>query len=162
MASSVGNIKVYAIVDDTYFWRFRPTSTPTTRPTVGAVYSVANDTTAEVIDVDKTNGIITFRTKTNTGSYDNMANTTLTKISGTGDDTIAVGYNYDNMCLLKTITSENEEYGSDFIFSKNLVDNYIPFWHKIQFVIELNSNDRQLSPEIYEISLHSDITDVTL
>ena len=53
VASSVGGIKIYAIVDDNYFWRFRPTSTPSTRPSVGDVYEVAHNTTAEVIAVDK-------------------------------------------------------------------------------------------------------------
>ena len=162
VASTVGNIKVYAIVDDTYFWRFRPTSTPTTRPTVGAVYNVANNTTASVIDVDKTNWVITFKTESNGWSYPWLANTTLTKVSGTWDDSIAVGYNFDNMCLLKTISSDKQWYGSDFIFSKNLVDNYMPYRYKIQFVVELNSNNQLLSPEIYEISMHADIDDVVL
>ena len=162
VASTVGKINIYAIVDDTYFWRFRPTATPTTRPTVGAIYNIANNTTGEVINVDQTNGIITFRTKNDTGSYANLANTTLTKVSGTGDNSIAVWYNYDNMCLIKTIESDQQAYGSDLIFGKNFVNNYIPFWHKIQFVIELRSNDYHLSPEIYEISMNSDITDVTL
>ena len=106
--------------------------------------------------------MITFRTTENKGSYPDLANTTLTKVSGTGDNSISVGYNYDNMCLIKTIESEQQEYGSDLIFGKNFVNNYIPFWHKIQFVIELSSNDNFLSPEIYEISMNSDITDVTL
>ena len=162
VASTVGNIKIYAIVDDTYFWRFRPTSTPTTRPTVWAVYNVANDTTWEVIDVDKTNGVITFKTVSNGWSYIGIANTTLTKVSGTWDDSIAVGYKFDNMCLVKTIESAEQEYGSELIFWKNYVSNYIPYWHKIQFVIELNSNNNFLSPEIYEISMVSDITDVVL
>lgn len=162
VASSVGNIKIYAIVDDTYFWRFRPSSTPTNRPEIWDIYSVANDTTAKVINVDKTNGVITFVTVENGGSYDNLANTTLTKISWEWDNTITVGYNYDNMCLIKTIESEEQGYGSDLIFWKNFVNNYIPYRHKIQFVIELNSNDRMLSPEIYELSMISDITDVTL
>ena len=162
VASTVGNIKVYAIVDDTYFWRFRPTSTPTTRPTVWAVYNVANNTKAEVIDVDTTNGVITFRTTEDKWSYDNLANTTLTKVSGTWDDSIAVGYNFDNMCLIKTIESEQQCYDSDLIFWKDFVNTYLPFWHKIQFVIELNSNDNKLSPEVFEISMNSDITDITL
>ena len=162
VASTVGNIKVYAIVDDTYFWRFRPTSTPTTRPTVWAVYNVANNTTASVIDVDTTNGVITFKTESNMWSYIWLANTTLTKVSGTGDDSIAVWYNYDNMCLIKTIESATQWYGADFIFWKDFVNSYMPYWYKIQFVIELNSNDKFLSPEVYELSIHSDITDTIL
>ena len=162
VASTVGNIKVYAIVDDTYFWRFRPTATPTTRPEIGDVYTVANNTTGKVIDVDKTNGVITFVTVSNTWSRPGLANTTLTKISGEWDNSITVGYNFDNMCLIKTIESENQGYGSDLIFWKNFVNNYIPYRHKIQFVIELNSNSSRLSPEIYEISMVSDITDVVL
>ena len=162
VASTVWNIKVYAIVDDTYFWRFRPSSTPTTRPTVWAVYNVANNTKAEVIDVDTTNWIITFRTTEDKGSYANLANTTLTKVSWVWDSSIAVGYNYDNMCLIKTIESSQQCYGSDLIFWKDFVNNYLPFRHKIQFVVELNSNDSHLSPEVFEISMNSDITDITL
>jgi len=162
VASTVGNIKVYAIVDDTYFWRFRPTTTPTTRPTIWAVYNVANNTKAEVIDVDTANWVITLRTTEDKGSYPNLANTTLTKVSWTWDASIAVGYNYDNMCLIKTIESGQQEYSSDLIFWKDFVNTYLPFWHKIQFVVELNSNDSFLSPEVYEISMNSDITDITL
>ena len=162
VASTVGNIKIYAIVDDTYFRRFRPTTTPTKWPKVWAVYSVANNTKAEVIDVDTTNWVITFRTTEDKGSYENLANTTLTKISWYGDDSIAVGYNFDNMCLIKTIESSQQEYNSDLIFGKDFVNTYLPFRHKIQFVVELNSNDNKLSPEIYEISMNSDITDIVL
>ena len=162
VASTVGNIKIYAIVDDTYFWRFRPTATPTKRPHVWDIYNVANDTTAEVIDVDTTNNVITFKTISNTGSRLWLANTSLIKVSGHWDDTIAVGYNYDNMCLIKTIEADQQRYGSDLVFGKDFVNNYIPFRYKIQFVIELNSNSQYISPEIYELSINSDITDITL
>ena len=162
VASSVGNIKIYAIVDDTYFWRFRPTSTPTKRPSIWDIYTVANNTTAKVIDVDKTNGVITFVTVSDTWSRANLANTSLTRVSWEWDATITVGYNFDNMCLIKTIESDSQSYGSDLIFGKNFVNNYIPYRYKIQLVIELNSNDSHLSPEVYEISMVSDITDVVL
>lgn len=160
VASTVGNIKVYAIVDDTYFWRFTPSSTPTTRPAVWDVYTVANNTKAKVIDV--TDGIITLVTTENKWSYNNQANTTLTKVSWTWDASISVGYNYDNMCLIKTIETPTQWYGADFIFWKNFVENNLPYRYKIQFVIELNTNNRLLSPEIYDLSIHADITDVVL
>jgi hypothetical protein len=38
----------------------------------------------------------------------------------------------------------------------------MPYRHKMQLVIELNSIDNKLTPEIYEISINSDITDVVL
>jgi hypothetical protein len=66
------------------------------------------------------------------------------------------------MCLVKTIESANQCYGSDFIFGKDFVKNNIPYRYKIQFVIELNSNDSKLSPEVYELSIHADIDDVVL
>ena len=66
------------------------------------------------------------------------------------------------MCLIKTIESDHQGYGSELIFAKNFVSNYIPYRYKIQFVIELNSIDNKLTPEIYELSIRSDITDVTL
>ena len=160
VASEDGNIKVYAMVDDDYFWRFK-VSGVTNRPAVWDVYNVANQTTAKVINVNQTNNMIEFITVKNLWSYANVANTTLTKVSGAGDDNITVAW-YDNMVLVKTIESEKQWYGSDLIFGKDFVANYIPYWHKIQFIIELNSSDRRLTPEIYEISFVSDITDVTL
>ena len=160
--STIGNIKVYAIVDDTYFWRFRPTVTPTNRPAVWDIYEVANGTTAKVIDANTTEWVITLVTVTNGWSYAWLANTSLTKVSWAGDDTITVGYNYDNMCLIKTIESEQQGYGSDLIFWKNFVNNYLPYRYKLQLVIELNSNDRYISPEVYEISMVSDIADTVL
>ena len=162
LASVVGNIKLYAIVDDNYFRRFRPTTAPTVRPSVWDVYNVANDTKAEVISVDTTEWVITFRTIEDSGSYPNRANTSLTKVSGDGDSTIAVGYDYDNMVHIKTIENTTQWYGSDLIFWKDRVNNYIPFRHKIQFVIELTTNDSLLSPEIYEITMVSDISDTIL
>lgn len=150
------------IVDDDYFWRFWPTATPTNRPEIGDVYNIAHDTKGEVIDVDKANGVITFKTLENKGSYIGLANTTITKVSGAGDDSIAVGYKFDNMCLVKTIETTGQEYGSELIFGKDFVNNYLPYRYKIQFVIELNSNNKQLSPEIYELSMISDINDVVL
>ena len=159
VASEDGNIKIYAMVDDDYFWRFF-VSWIATRPKVWDTYTVANQTTAEIIDIDKTNNIITFRTINNLGSY-NTANSSLTKVSGDGDATITTTW-YDNMILVKTIETEQQWYGADLIFWKNFVSNYIPYWHKIQFVVELNSIDNKLTPEIYEISMVSDITDVVL
>ena len=160
VASEDGNIKIYAIVDDDYFWRFT-VSGISTRPKVWDVYTVAHQTNAEVIDVDKTNNIITFRTIQNLGSYIGKANSSLSKVSGDWDASITTTW-YDNMCLIKTIESDHQWYWADFVFGKDFVNNYIPYWYKIQLVIELNSIDNKLTPEIYEISIHSDITDVVL
>lgn len=66
------------------------------------------------------------------------------------------------MCHIKTIESDTQCYGSDLVFGKDFVQNNIPYRYKIQFVIELSSNDYKLSPEIYEFSIHSDIDDVVL
>ena len=49
------------MVDDDYFWRYT-VSGVTTRPEIGDVYQVANQTKGEIINIDKTNGIIEFRT----------------------------------------------------------------------------------------------------
>ena len=38
----------------------------------------------------------------------------------------------------------------------------MPYWYKLQLVIELNTIDSKLTPEIYEISINSDITDIVL
>lgn len=160
VASTVGNIKIYAIVDDNYFWRFRPSVTPTVRPSVWDVYTVANNTTAKVINVE--DWVITLVTVSDKWSYPWIANTSLTKVSGDWDDTITVGYNYDNLCLIKTIETEQQCYGSDLVFGKDFVNSYLPYWYKIQFVIELSSNNRYLSPEVYELSIHSDIDDIVL
>lgn len=162
-----GQINVYAIVDDDYFWRF-DVSWITNRPAIWDVYEVAEDTTAEVIDIKKTSsskGTITFRTVNNGGSLLKAYNT-LDKVSWDGDNTITTNWNYDNMIWLKTIAPTKQEYGADFIFWKDFVNNYIPFWHKIQFVIELVKNNttsnRYRTPEIYELSFVSDVTDTIL
>ena len=73
------------------------------------------------------------------------------------------------MCLIKTIETEQQQYGSDLIFGKDFVNNYMPYWHKLQLVIEIEKKTTgdttgkdYMSPEIYELSMVSDITDVTL
>ena len=66
------------------------------------------------------------------------------------------------MCLIKTIESEKQGYWADLIFGKDFVNNYMPYWYKLQLVIELNTIDSKLTPEIYEISINSDITDIVL
>ena len=161
LTSTMGNIKIYAIVDDTYFRRFYLSSTPGTRPELWAIYQIADDTTGRVIAVDKTNKILTFVTEDNQGSRDNLALNNLTKVSWTWSLLIAVAW-YDNMIPIKTIESDHQTYGSDFVFWKDFVSSYIPYRYKIQFVIELNSNSEFNSPEVFEISIHSDITDTIL
>ena len=166
--STVGNIKIYAIVDDDYFWRFDVTWV-SSRPAIWDKYEVAVDTIAEVININKTSNTaweITFRTISNGGSLD-RGYEYLTKVSWSGDDSISTNYNYDNMCLIKTIETEQQEYGADLIFGKDFVNNYMPYWHKIQLVIELNrtwagATNSYRTPEIFELSMVSDITDVTL
>ena len=160
IASEDWNIKVYAIVDDDYFWRFT-VSWVTNRPTVWDTYTVAHQTTWEVIAVDKTNNIITFRTVNNLGSYLGQSANSLSKVSWDGDNSITIEW-YDNMCLIKTIESEKQGYWADLIFGKDFVNNYMPYWYKLQLVIELNTIDSKLTPEIYEISINSDITDIVL
>ena len=161
------NINIYAIVDDDYFWRF-DVNNVTSRPEIWDVYTVAANTDAEVIKVNKIaakRGEITFRTVSNWWSLE-RANRYLTKVSGDGDASIDTNNNYDNMCLIKTIETEKQEYGADLIFWKDFVNNYLPYWHKIQLVIELTkknvSQNDYRTPEIYELSMTSDITDVTL
>jgi hypothetical protein len=160
VASEDWNIKVYAIVDDDYFWRFK-VSWVTNRPAVWDTYTVAHQTTWEVIAVDKTNNIITFRTVNNLGSYLGQSANSLSKVSWDGDNSITTEW-YDNMCLIKTIESEKQGYWADLIFGKDFVNNYMPYWYKLQLVIELNTIDSKLTPEIYEISINSDITDIVL
>ncbi len=163
-----GNIKIYAIVDDDYFWRFDVTWVAT-RPEIGDTYEVAEGTVAEIININKTSSSaweITFRTISNGGSL-SRAYDSLVKVSGSWDNVLDTDYNYDNLCLIKTIETENQEYGSDLIFWKDFVNNYLPYRHKIQFVIELNRKDAGVTntyrtPEIYELSFISDITDITL
>lgn len=165
ISSDYGDIKIYAIVDDDYFWRFDVTWV-TNRPSIWDTYEVAADTLAEIININKKNASsweITFRTISNKWSL-SRADSTLTRVSGSGDATLQTNQNYDNMCLIKTIETENQEYGSDLIFGKDFVDNYMPYWHKLQLVIELNRSawNSYRTPEIYELSMVSDITDVTL
>ena len=89
-------------MDDDYFWRFDVTGVAT-RPELGDVYEVAEDTTAKIIDIQKTSttaGTITFATVENGGSLSTAKNT-LTKVSGDGDASLSTNYNYDNMCLIR-------------------------------------------------------------
>lgn len=165
--SNAGNIKIYAIVDDDYFWRF-DVSWVTNRPNIWDVYTVANNTTAEIININKTSSSeweITFRTVNNGWSL-NRASRYLTKVSGEWDNQLDSQNNYDNMCLIKTIETEKQEYGADLIFGKNFVDSFMPYRHKIQLVIEITkknvASNNYRTPEIYELSMVSDITDVTL
>lgn len=170
IASRCGNIKIYAIVDDDYFWRFDVTWV-TNRPKVWDVYTVAERTDAEIININKTSSTaweITLRTVKNEWSL-STANRYLNKVSWDGDNQLDSNRNYDNMCLIKTIETEGQEFSSDLIFWKDFVNNYIPFWHKIQLVIELNkkpeweiTSNQYRTPEVYELSMVSDITDVVL
>ena len=171
LASADGNIKIYAIVDDDYFRRFDVTWV-TNRPEVWDIYEVADDTTAEIIRIEKTSAtawIISFRTVSNGWSIYKAENP-ITRVSWSGDASISTWNSYDNMILVKTIETDKQEYGSDLIFGKDFVKSYMPYWHKLQLVIELNKTDnydsdvsnRYRTPEIYEISMVADITDTTL
>ena len=167
LSSNNGKINIYAIVDDDYFWRF-DISWVTNRPKIWDVYTVATGTNAEIISINKTSttaGEITLRTVKNEGSL-STANRRLNKVTGSGDSQLDSHNNYDNMVLVKTITDDTQEYGADLIFWKDFVNNYIPFRHKIQLVIELvktnQTNNNYRTPEIYELSMVSDITDITL
>lgn len=163
------NIKIYAVVDDDYFWRIDVKSV-TDRPKIWDVYTIAEGTTWEIISINKTSsttGELWFRTITNWGSLLGIKNT-LTKVSGDWDASIsAIHEGYDNMVLVKTIETDQQEYGSDFIFWKDFVNSYMPYRHKLQLVIELNKKDNWIdnfdrTPEIYEISMVADITDTVL
>lgn len=155
-----GNIKVYAIVDDDYFWRYQVTSV-TTRPSVWDKYNVWTNTVWEIISIENnwTTGVITFKTTANTANYPWNALSFITRVTGTGQASILTNTLFDNMCLLKTIESDYQEYGNDLIFSKNFIDAHMPDRHKLQLVIELSSNNSKISPEVFDISILSDIVD---
>lgn len=157
LASEDWWINIYAIVNDDYFWRFEVMSV-TNRPEIWDIYTVAHQVKAEVINVDKVNKLITFRTIENKWGYNWEANSSLTKVSGSWDNSLTTVW-YDNMCLVKEIKSTEQWYWNDLIFWKDFVNNYLPYWYKIQLVIELYSIDTKLTPEVYEISIASDISD---
>lgn len=157
LASEDWGINIYVIVNDDYFWRFEVTWV-TDRPKIWDIYTVAHQVKAEVINVDKTNKIITFRTAENKGWYDWEAEDTLSKVSWDWDSSIAVVW-FDNMCLVKEIKSDEQWYWSDLVFWKDFVDTYMPYWYKMQLVVELYNIDIRQTPEIYEISIASDISD---
>ena len=157
LASEDWWINIYAIVNDDYFWRFAVMSV-TNRPEIWDIYTVAHQVNAEVINVDKVNSLITFRTVQNMWGYDWDANDTLTRVSWAWDASIATTW-YDNMCKVKEIKSTEQWYWNDLIFWKDFVNNYLPYRYKIQLVIELYSIDTKLTPEVYEISIASDISD---
>lgn len=162
-ASNVAvNIKIYAIVDDDYFWRFNVTWV-TNRPEIWDIYRVASQTNAKIIDIKKTSNsewVITLATIERRSQ--SVAGQRITKISWSWDTYIDSNYENDNMFLIKEITNENAWYYSDFIFGENFVDSYMPYWHKIQFVIELYSDSSSQTPEVYELSMTADIADTTI
>lgn len=155
-----GNIKVYAIVDDDYFWRYQ-VSRVTTRPSIWDKYNVWTNTVWEIIAIENnwTTGVITFKTTENTANYPWNALSNITRVTGSGQAKIRTETLFDNMCLVKTIESDGQEYGDELIFGKSFVETHMPYWRKIQLVIELNSNNSKISPEIYDVSLLSDIVD---
>jgi hypothetical protein len=157
--STRGNIKIYARVDDNYFWTFTVTGVTVT-PAIGSIYTVATNTTVEVLrtDIVAWSWTITARLV----SADLLPETVgvnysaVTKVSGTGDALIAAT-NTTNMILVKTIESDSYTYGEELIFGQSFIDAYMPNRHKLQLVIELNSNNQIISPEVYDISILSDI-----
>jgi len=158
--STYWNIKVYVIVDDDYFWRYQVTNV-TTRPSIWDKYNVWANTVGEIIAIENnwTTGVITFKTTENTANYPWNALSSITRVTGDGQATITTKTLFDNMCLIKTIESDKQEYGDELIFGKSFVETHMPYWRKIQLVIELNSNNSKISPEIFDISLLSDIVD---
>lgn len=158
--STIGNIKIYAIVDDDYFWRYKVTNV-TTRPVVWDTYNIGKNTVWEIIAIENnwTTGMITFKTTNNTANYPWNALSSITKVTGSWQASISTGTLFDNMCLIKTITSDQQSYWEELVFWSSFVDTHMPDWHKIQLVIELNSNNSNVSPEIFDISLLSDIVD---
>jgi len=157
--SNYGNIKLYAVIDDNAFFTFT-VSWVTITPTVWAVYK-DNSTlyTMEVISTDITwwAGTITLRTLTTLlFDYFFEVPANIVKISWTWDATITTS-NYTNMVLIKTIQSENQWYWSETIFSQSFIDTYMPNWRKLQLVIELNSSNTVVCPEVYDITILSDI-----
>lgn len=157
--STIGNIKIYAIVDDDYFWTLSVTGVSVT-PTAWAIYNVWTNTKAEVISTNISwwAGTILLKTIDNTANYPWNEITPVTKVSWTGDASITVAWS-TNMALIRTLVSSKQEYNNDFIFWQDFIDKHMPNWHKIQFVIELNSNNVNVSPEVYEITLSSTIID---
>lgn len=157
---TIGNIKVYAIVDDDYFWRYQVTNV-TTRPEIWDKYNVWKNTVWEIIAIENnwTTGVITFKTTENTANYPWNALSSITRVTGDGQATINTQTLFDNMCLIKTIESDEQWYWEELIFGSSFVDTHMPDRHKIQLVIELNSNNSNVSPEIFDISLLSDIVD---
>lgn len=161
-SNSEVNIKIYAIVDDDYFWRYKVTWV-TNRPEIWDIYRVSSQTNAKIIDIEKTGNsdwVITLATVERKSQ--GISERRLTRITWNWDSSIDSNYENDNMFLIKTITNENVWYYSDFIFGENFVDSYIPYWHKIQFVIELNSDYNSQTPEVYELSMTADIADTTI
>lgn len=157
---SMGNIKIYTIVDDYYFWTFY-VSWVTTSPLPWDVYKMnGNYIEMEVISTDITAWVwsILFKTIKNTFYWWGAYVTNLTKVSWLWDTTITI-VSYTNMALIKTIESDNQWYGDELIFGKSFVDTHMPNRHKIQFVIELNVNLNTVSSVIYDISINSDIVE---
>jgi hypothetical protein len=152
------NIKVHAIVDDYYFWTLSVTWVSVT-PTVWSIYSLWSTVwTVEVISTSITWWAWTIECRLLTADRIPRYNylMSITKVSWIWDSSITVG-SYTNMILVKTISSDNQWYGSETIFWQSFIDTYMPNRRKLQLVIELYSNSASQSPEVYDISILSDI-----
>lgn len=162
LSSSIGNIKLYAQVDDDFFWTAYITSALTVAPVVWDKYQINVSTIKwEVIAVDLTDWVGTITLKTYDNTYRHPTSTTysgtLTKIEWDGDTTISYS-DLDNFVLLKTITEDQQKYNQTEIFSQAFIDAHMPYWHKINLKIELNTTSPSVAPEVWDIGILSDIT----
>lgn len=147
------NIKVYVIVDDDYFWRFK-TSSVLTWLEEWAVYGIWTELQIKIIQINWTD--VTWVTISNQWMIDVMQYASMSKVSGNWPATILFT-DYDNMCFVRNIESETYKYWDELIFGKDFVSSHIPYWYKIWFVVELATENTDISPEIYDLSIVSDV-----
>lgn len=157
LPSSLTSIKIYAMANDKYFHRFY-VSGVTTEPSMWDTYTNYSNNEFTVIDTDLTAWVWTI-TFTSEIPYDwtvNWNEWILTKLNW--DWQTSIDYtDYDNYCLIKTITTDKYKYGNEYIFSQSFIDSHLPVLHKIQFKIELLTTENNLSPEIYDIPVLTNI-----
>jgi len=143
------SIDIYISANNNYFRTFY-VSWLTALPTAWAIYTTDTNT-YEVISSTSTR---IYCKSVSVIKQTLLYNWTLTKTSGTGDASITIIDN-DNFIKVKTITADKYTQWYELIFSNDFIITHMPYWHTIQFKIQLNSTTDTGSPEIFDMPILS-------
>ena len=150
------SINIYARVNDKYYYTFY-VSWITTEPTIWDIYRITTNHTFEVIKKDITDWSWTISCKAELPTTSDISlASTLTKVSWWWQNSINYS-DFDNLILVKTITTDKYKYWYEEIFGSSFIDIWMPNVYKLQLKIELISTNDNYSPEVFDIQTLSDI-----